>query len=604
MKRSKTIRGYFEKHPELTDRIDRLTGTISSLGTHAGGVIISDERHPITKFCALQRPADDDRIATLWDKKEIEKVGFVKYDILGLKSCAQVHKALEMINEDPYTDPDEEDEVFQDVVLSCKNKNIFQFETSLGGRAFNDLMPMSINELANASGIIRVVGSAEGRAVYERYKEVISRKQQGDENYWKEQLRDEIVSDRIYKIACDVLKDSYGVLIYQEQLAELISRISDGELSFGQGDIFRRLLDDHGKAYGVIEDYKGSSQGLKTWHKEFLKILKKYVLPYLDEDLQLPDVKAFLEFKTKDGELITPKSGIISWIISSAAYLFNKLHAIGYSINTYNMMWLKHFYPLEFWTASLQLEAGNLDKVRNYITAIKVETPEVKVLAPNINCSNFNFKMDKKTNEIQYGLKSIMSLGKSAKLIVKERKNGKYKSVKDFLNRVKVNRKVIWNLIVVKAFSDFGSQKKVWKEFYNAGIFLEDLPTSKEEFAIVEAKLLGVNISFTHPIMEKAAAYLPISDLDEGMNEIVAVKIMKEKVKQTKNGKNYKLYRAECLNTGIQFNIFDWQNREDIKDYMTLRIRKQNGFIQMCGPSRRTGITPYQKRLARKVLYG
>jgi len=104
--------------------------------------------------------------------------------------------------------------------------------------------------------------------------------------------------------------------------------------------------------------------------------------------------------------------------------------------------------------------------------------------------------------------------------------------------------------------------------------------------------------------MEKAAAYLPISDLDEGMNEIVAVKIMKEKVKQTKNGKNYKLYRAECLNTGIQFNIFDWQNREDIKDYMTLRIRKQNGFIQMCGPSRRTGITPYQKRLARKVLYG
>ena len=123
----------------------------------------------------------------------------------------------------PYEDCPESDvdEVFRDIVFNVKNRNIFQFETEIGKRAFEDLIPMNIMELANASGIIRILGSEEGRKLYATYKEAVSQNQQGNTDYWVEKLREECEDDLVFETAKDVLADSYGVLIYQEQAANI-----------------------------------------------------------------------------------------------------------------------------------------------------------------------------------------------------------------------------------------------------------------------------------------------------------------------------------------------------------------------------------------------
>ena len=599
---------YFKNYPDLKKAVGRLDGIISSLGIHAGGVVISHEDYPMDKFCALQRPGDDGRVATLWDKNELEKIGLIKYDILGVSSAAQVHKTMRMIGHDPYVDPPEEEEVFQDVILANKNKNIFQFETTLGYRAFDDFKPMSIMELAAASAVLRVLGTNEGRDLYDVYRDNVTEYQMGNFDYWKERLRDEILSDKNYKIAEKVLRQSYGVLIFQEQLAELAHKLSDGKLSFGQGDVFRRKLEDYGKKHGKLNDHHGDIKGQKKWHKGFMDILNEYIIPYLGEDIKYPGVQDFINAKVNnEGNIVTPRKGIISWLLSSASYLFNKSHAIAYSINTYNMMWLKHHYTLEFWTASLQLEEDNLDKIRNYVTAIKAET-DIKVLPPSINESDLSFSMNKKSNEIRYGLRAVKGLGKSAQAIIHERnENGMFKSAKDFVTRLKGtpanNKKVIQNLLSVGAFDDFGDVEDVYNDFVDEGKDLNPIEVNVVDRAIVEAKLLGVNISFIHPIAERAGMYMPIPDVEDGTQEVVAVKVMKIMDKVTKNNKPYKMLKVECLNSGSIVNLFDWQNRKDIDtDYLIARVKRQNNFYTLLGPSSLSPISNRAKNLAKRVL--
>jgi DNA polymerase-3 subunit alpha len=604
--RTKTeAKEYFNKYPQLIDRVDRMSGTISNLGIHPGGVIITDDKYPIPRFCALQRPQDDGFIATMWDKKEIEKLGFIKYDILGINTCAQAHRAMKIIGAKPYWDPPEEPEVFQDVVLNLKNKNIFQFETYIGQKAFQDLMPMSISDVANASGIIRILGTESGRQIYNQYKNNVQEFQQGNVDFWKEQLRDEIMEDHNYQAALKVLSDSYGVLIFQEQLANLVSEMSGGKLSFGKGNVFRKLLDTLHRDCGNLDDNQGNVETLKVWHTRFIEILKEYVFPYLGKDMDVPGVKDFINFKlTQEHTLVIPKIGIIAWMISAAAYLFNKSHAVAYSVNTYNMMWLKHHYPLEFWSASLQLEEESLDKVRDYTAALKVET-DIKMLPPNVNESEMTFIYDKKKNTIRYGLRAILSLGDSAEVIVNERiLHGKYKDINDFITRLtktKVNKKTITHLLFANAFSDFGSISEVHKQLLAMGKEIDDIPESSADKANMEAKLLGTNITFTHPVLDKAAMYLPLTEIEDGQNNIVAMKVVKSVTKQTKTGKNYKMLKVQCLNSGLTVNLFDWANREVTEEYLIARVGRKGDFYQLFGPSTQK---PFFKNKAKKALRG
>jgi len=583
-------RNFFKKYPELKSKVDTIVGTISSLGVHAGGVVITDKRFSLKKYCALQRPNEDGRVATLWTKSELQPIGLVKYDLLGLTTAGQIHLVKEMIGFDPYDDFPEDEEVYRNIVLPVYHKNIFQFESQLGRKAFEDLKPMNIMELANASSIIRIVGSPQGRDLFETYKDHVAHVQMGDTEYWKEKIREEILEDKNYDIMVDVLSDSYGVLIYQEQLCNLVRSVSGGRRTFTDGNKVRKILEKHSTKYGDIENLQGNPDALKKWHDAFMIILNEYFLPYLGKDgLNSPDkdLQNFLKFKLdSNNNLPTPKFGIIKWLMASMSYLFSKLHAIGYSINSYNAMYLKHYHPLEFWVGSLIYEQNDLMRVKEYISAIHLET-DIEVLPPNLNKSDLVFSIS--DGNIRYGLGGIMNVGESAKVIIAERKrHGEFKNIKDFINRVPKearNKRVLEGLLYSSAFSDFGSIEKVHNALLKEGLNINDeLVTGKNELAILEAKYLGHSLTNIHPLVENAGAYIPITAFENGDTFDTAVYIIDLKNKVTKNNKNYVMFKCQCLNSFEQFNVFDWTNNQMAfkkGTFEVFHINKGNDFFSL-----------------------
>ncbi|HQM96864.1 MAG TPA: hypothetical protein PK705_07645 [Clostridia bacterium] len=610
-RRSKTIAEYFARYPELKDKVDQLVGTVSALGQHAGGVIISDRNRRLSlyDYCALQRTKDDGRVASLWTKEEVAQLGFIKYDILGLNSASMVHYARQLLGLDPYEDALEDEEVFHDVVMTLKHKNIFQFESQLGRQAFEDFMPMSISDLANATAVIRLLGAEAGREVYADYKAAVENVQQGDTEYWKERLYQECLDPENAKISIDVLRDSYGVLIFQEQLANMVKAFSKGKKTFTDGNHCRKLLDKHKKKYGTIDDCQGDLEAMKTWHKTFMEILDEYFMPFLGADgygTTDEDTKAFLTFKLKrDGTLPLPERGPIKWILSSAAYLFNKLHAVAYSVNTYNMMWLKHYYPLEFWTSSLTCVKDKLDDIRNMLAAMATECPEIQVLPPNVNKSEANFIME--DGNIRYGMGAISGMDAAAEVILKERRlHGEYVSLQDFVTRTtksKVNKRCLEALLFVNAFSDFGTIYEVWNQLQLLGKDIEAPVEDATYMAEKESLLIGGNITYTHPILNRAAYYIPLTEVEDGMSDVCAFRILKILKKTTKTGKPYQLLKVSCLNSGMQCNVFDWANRTELEGqtYLIGRITKKGNFITLNGPSTAVGRN-FNMNSAKKAL--
>lgn len=598
---SSVVAAYFKQYPALKDKIDRLVGTVSGLGVHAGGVIISDAKrgYNLRRWCALQRPQEEKHIATLWTKKEIEQIGLIKYDILGLTSATQIHYAKKMAGLDPYEDCPEDIEVFKHIVLEEKHRNIFQFEGDLGRRAFADLKPMSIMEVANASGLIRLLGSESGRETYDTYKNNIKAIQRGNIDFWIDNIRNQIIEDHNFDVAVHVLAESYGVLIYQEQLAYLVVGFSNGEKNFVDGNNARKELDKLGNM-GYIADFQGNENELRKWHTQFMAILNEYVLPYIGKDgwgNPDPMVRDFLNFNLReDGTLPVPTRGIIGWFISAAAYLFSKLHAVAYSINTYNMMYLKFYYPLEFWTASLISEQGDTEKISTYITAIQCEEPFIKIMPPDVNFSDSDFTMHKvndedKPDEIRFGLSGIMNVGKAAVEIIKERKkNGNYADIKDFIKRTEkfVNKRVIESLFFTGSFESLESIENVYRDLVAMNkLNLEaDFKVEEEKLANKELSLLGVNIRFRHPILDSARHCIKITDLsDDGRSEKIGVKIVKVYNKMTKKNRPYKLLKCVCVNSQEQFNVFDWNNGKQNPlsegEIAIVKIKRDGDFYQL-----------------------
>lgn len=593
MERNKDIKEYFTKYKELKTLVPQICGVTSALGVHAGGVVISDSKYPLTRNLGLQRPGEGGRIATIWTKDEIAQLGYIKYDILGLSSAGQIALCKKLRGENIYENYQFDiEEVYQNTVLKGHNKNIFQFESALGKRCFSDLLPMSIEELANASGLIRILGTDSGRRVYNSYKDNVidlqtnGRKQEAP--LWKSKLKDEIHDkERNYEIVEQVLGSTYGILIYQEQLCELIKGISRGEKTFVDGNNVRKYLGRLAKKHGYIDDLQGKREDLQKWHADFMKIMNEYVLPYIGKDgWNCPDlsVRNFLEFNLAPGDkLEVPQSGIISWMVTSSVYIFSRLHSVSYSINTYEQLYQKTYDPFNFWLSVLMMDAGNLDDIEAVATAIRSET-SIEILPPNINNSNYHFK--KEGENIRYGLGSIMSLTKAAIAIVEERiANGNYTSIEDFLKRIPgriVNSRVLTNLLMTGAFSDFGDLETVKEEINKKkGMDFKDIDFSTNALMKKEYELLGTNITYIDPLLKKAKQYTSLTDIDEGSNKMM-VKVTKTTLKKTKTGKDYLFHMVEDMNSRTTFSLFNWNKKElELGRACIVNVFKKGDFLSI-----------------------
>lgn len=576
MKNSPVIQDYFNKYPEMKDLVPKFDGVSRNMSVHAGGVVISSENYPLSRYCALQRPVNDSINATMWTKEEVEAIGLIKYDILGLNAASQVHLVRTLAGLDPYKDEPDEPEVYKQITTKLLHRNIFQFESSLGIKAFYDLTPDNINELSNASGIIRVMGSEEGRRVYNEYADNVKAYKSGRKNYWIDSLKQSIEDEKNLDVCVDVLRNTYGILIYQEQLASLINKLSGGKKTFYDGNKVRKMLGKLPGKYGSLERIQSDDAIRRKWHAEIMSVFDEYLLPYIGKDgyeSSQRSVVDFIEYNLdSEGKLPIPACGILNWFIVSSTYIFSRLHSTAYSVISYAQMYQKYHYPALFWFAAMT--TGSATSIKDYISYIRTESPEINLLPPDINKSDYGFTLENDTS-IRFGLGHIQSFDKMARKIIENRnENGKFQSIEDLITRVKPNKTHVENLLYSNSLLEFGKVSElipVISKIKEINILTDRNAINEKEF-----KILGTNISFNAAaLLGNHSDAIPVMNVpkkkeySDRTNYMVAVKINKKEAKKSKKSeKNYFRFTIECLNRGSYhtFACFDTELGAKIKE--------------------------------------
>lgn len=571
LKKSKSLKTFIEKYLEPFKIASQITGVTSNFGVHAGGVVISDIHYPLNKTLPLHK-SNSDTPSTILDKDEIQDlVGLIKYDLLGVNALTQITYTKSLLGDkDIYSDYTESSEPFK-MCKSGHHKNIFQFESPLGKRTFKECKMESIMDLSNASGMIRQMGTAEGRLMYDKYKE----NSMSDESVWKQSLRSE-VSEKTFDVVLPILSKTYGVLIYQEQLSEMIQKLSNEKFSFGEGDSVRKTLSKFVGKHGLVPSLQGKRSQLKEWHKDMFDLLNKYVIPFLDEDdLNIEGVVDFINFNldSKD-HLPIPQKGIINWFIIGSTYLFSIIHSVAYSVISFNQMHQKYYHPVQFWIGALS--TGSKDDVNNYVTSAQSESG-IKFLGPHINKSSFSFT-EEGEKVVRFGLGFIAGMDKAAEEIINERKNGDFKSFQDFISRMKgkrsVNKKTIENLIFSGAF--YEDQESIYNSCNGDPLAWDD--KSKR---IREANVLGVVLSNAVKVDTEGCS--SISELHDGISSLCGFIVLKNTLKKTKKGKDYFLLSVKCVISEEKTNVFVWDSSVSLKEgeYYKCKLKKQNDFVSL-----------------------
>jgi DNA polymerase III subunit alpha len=386
---------------------EKIEGRVASFGIHASGVVISNEA--LTKVVPLAKGKNDE-VVTQWDMNNIEEIGLIKFDFLGLKTLSQISTTLQLIKKNHGKDIDLTDISFDDpeVYINLRkgdNIGIFQLEASSGIR---DLMikirPNTIEDLAAIVAMYRPgpLGS-EQMEIYLKW-----RAGEGEPSFHHKDLK-------------PILGETAGWLVYQEQVLRIARDMAGYTLA--EADLLRRAV---GK--------KKEKEMAEQKNKFFSGFNKFGYSTDLAEKLW-EEIKVF------------------------ADYGFNKSHAVGYAITAYKTAWLKTHYPVEFMAAALTCDSGNQDQMIVYIQECK--RLGIPVLPPDVNESDLNFTPYNGT--IRFGLSAIKNVGEAANHIIEERNNrGLFKSFFEFSERVNltvVNKRKLESLVSSGAF-DFTHQNR------------------------------------------------------------------------------------------------------------------------------------------------
>ncbi|MCM8871849.1 MAG: DNA polymerase III subunit alpha [Paludibacteraceae bacterium] len=384
-----------------------LEDTNRQIGIHACGVIIgAQDLTDIAPVCTIKdKDTNEDVVVTQYDGHVVESVGLIKMDFLGLKTLSLQKEALKNIKKHRGIDIDLEaipidDELTYKLYSEGRTIGTFQFESPGMQKYLRELKPTNINDLIAMNALYR-----PGPMDY--IPQFIRRK------HGEEPISYDIPVMEKY------LKDTYGVTVYQEQVM-LLSRLLAG-FTRGQADSLRKAMGK--KIAAMLADLKPKfiEGGKKNGHDE--KILLKI----------WADWEKF------------------------ASYAFNKSHAACYAWVAYQTGYLKAHYPAEYMAANLTRNKDSIEDVKKFMEECKAMNIEVK--GPDVNESELNFSVTS-DDGIRFGLGGIKGVGEGAvEAIVNEReKNGKYKNIFDFLERVNLqacNKKAIESLAFAGAFDCF-----------------------------------------------------------------------------------------------------------------------------------------------------
>ncbi len=415
----KELREMYEQDPTVKKVIDmsiRVEDMPRQTGMHAAGVVICAK--PIADNVPLQRSEDD--ITTQFDMKEVEQLGMLKMDFLGLRTLTDVSKAMQYIYENTGKKLDfhkigYEDEGTYKLIGDGETDAVFQLESPGMKRFMRDLKPSTFEDIIAGISMYRP-GPMDSIPKYVSYKH----------------NPDTIKYD--HPLLEPLLKATYGVLIYQEQVMQICQKI--GGFSLGQADIVRRAMG------------KKNMEEMERQKKIFIEG------GVSEKGDPIPGA-------VKNGVPEEIAKKIFDEMAGFAKYAFNKSHAAAYAVLAYQTAYLKLYYPVEFFASILNNRIDKIEEISKYLTYVKSKGMEV--YPPDINKSVAYFKCE--NGGLRFGLVGLKNVGLGAiNSICEERdKNGPFKSFEDFINRsigFGINKRLVESLILSGTFDNFGINRR------------------------------------------------------------------------------------------------------------------------------------------------
>jgi len=412
MEQEEELRKRYQDDEDVREIIDmalKLEGITRNAGKHAGGVVIAPTA--LTDFTPIYCEENGSSLVSQFDKDDVEAVGLVKFDFLGLRTLTIIDWAIDNIRKQTGEEIDIaaiplDDKASFELLKACQTTAVFQLESRGMKDLIKRLQPDTFEDIIALVALFRP-GPLESGMV----DDFINRKHG--------RARVEYPFPETEAI----LKPTYGVIVYQEQVMQISQVV--GNYTLGGADLLRRAMG-------------------KKKPEEMAK--QREIFMGGAQQLGFDQAKAGALFDLME---------------KFAGYGFNKSHSAAYALVSYQTMWLKAHYPAAFMAAVCSADMDNTDKVVTLIDECR--DMKLKVVPPAINLCQYKFTV-KDDNTVLYGLGAIKGVGEGAiQNMVEERaQNGPYKDLFDFCNRVdqkKVNRRVLEALIRGGALDEIGPNR-------------------------------------------------------------------------------------------------------------------------------------------------
>ena len=541
---------------KLTDLSLKLEGLNRNVATHAAGVVIADKK--LTEVVPLYKDVSADLLlpSTQFDMYSAENAGLVKFDFLGLKTLTVINNTQKLVRK-KIKDFDiekisyEDQKVF-DLMSTGKTVGLFQIESAGMREALIQMKPNHIEDIIALVALYRP-GPMSNIPTY------------NDCKHGKQK------PDYLHPLLEDILKPTYGVIIYQEQVMQIAQKLSG--FTAGQADLLRRAMGKKKRA-----ELEKQKQG-------------------------------FIAGAVKNGIAKDVAAGIFLKIEPFAEYGFNKSHAAAYAIISYQTAFLKTYYPKEFIAASMTMDISNQNKLSEFYEELK--RLNVEVVRPDINECFADFRTI--DNKFYYALGGIKAVGYEAiSNIVEERiLNGKFDSIHDFINRVNpkdINKLQLEGLVKAGAFDKLNSNRQALynsipgmiaksknifdnKSANQIDLFSEDESTQDdiliktedwkfEERLSKEFEAVGFFIS-DHPLNQfteifndyKITDYSSFISKEDLKDANIAATLLKVQERKTAKGNSYAVLKLTDLSSVFELFIFSdvlELNREILKEGSSL----------------------------------
>ena len=431
---------------KVVDMARRVEDMPRQTGMHAAGVVICEK--PIMENVPLQRNGDD--VTTQFDMIEVEALGMLKMDFLGLRTLTDVQLACKYAEEDfgvhlDFHELGYEDKETYDLIGSGETDGVFQLESPGMKRFMNNLKPSTFEDIIAGISLYRP-GPMDSIPQY------IENKHNPDKITYDHPLLEPI------------LKNSYGILVYQEQVMQICQNL--GGFTLGHADVVRKAMGK--KKVEIMEQQKSI-----------------FVYGGINENTGMP-----VDGAIKRGVPEEVAIKVYDNMKPFARYAFNKSHAAAYAVLAYQTAYLKRYYPVQFFCSILNNRIDKIEEISKYLTYLKSKNTEV--FPPDVNKSNAYFKTE--NGGLRFGLVGLKNVGLSViNLIVEERqKNGDFASFEDFINRCVgfgINKRLVESLILSGSFDSFGVNRRTLMAVF--GDYMDRVATANKKKDDMQISLFG-----------------------------------------------------------------------------------------------------------------